>query len=29
MASQLREGKIAIDFLDYDWRLNAKGSGKS
>jgi hypothetical protein len=28
-ASQLREGKIAIDFLDYDWRLNAKGSGKS
>ena len=27
-ANQLREGKIAIDFLDYDWRLNAKGGGK-
>ena len=26
-AGRLREGKIAIEFLDYDWRLNAKGSG--
>ena len=28
-ASRLKAGKIGIEFLDYDWRLNAKGSGKS
>jgi len=27
-ANRLRRGEIAIDFLDYDWRLNAKGSGQ-
>jgi len=28
-AGRLKAGKIGIEFLDYDWRLNAKGSGKS